>query len=289
MPTTESLPTTLTLGAVHLNVSDLQRSVAWYERSLGLRVVDQASDRVALGDGDSAVVELHERPDARPATENEASLFHYCLLYPTRAELARALRRIRTTGTPVTNMNDRHTHEAVYLNDPDGTNVELAWDRPREQWPETPYGHPPVELDVDGLLATIANEETLAPSVGEGLRVGHLHFSVGDLDRAISFYRDVLGLDLKYYVDTSEKYKAGAFFSVGGYHHHMAANLAKGKNVGPLAQDALGVVHWTIELQDAGDVAAARDRIASAGAAVTDIEGGFIALDPWSIPVHVIS
>ena len=87
--TTPALPATLRLGAAHLTVADLDRAVAWYQRSLGLRVHTHDVDRAELGDGRETVVVLHEDSQARPPGRH-AGLYHYALLYPTREELARA-------------------------------------------------------------------------------------------------------------------------------------------------------------------------------------------------------
>lgn len=288
MTTVASLPITLKLGPVHLNVTDLDRSVAWYERSLGLRQLSGENGVAEMGDGLIPSVVLHEQPGARPPADDEAEMFHYCLLFETREELARAAVRLHDTATPVTHMNDRHTHEAIYLDDPDGIHVELAWDRPRDQWPESPYGHPPVELDLQGLLATVA-DETMSPSVAEGLRVGHVHLTVGDIEQAIAFYRDQLGLDLRYFVSTSEKYKTGAFFSIGGYHHHTAANIAKGAGVGPLPEHAVGLRSWTFQLPGADDVAAAAERLDAAGRELEELPHGVVVRDPWAIPLRIVS
>jgi catechol 2,3-dioxygenase len=277
----ETLPVTLTLGPVHLTISDLDRSVAWYERALGLRVRERSEGVAELGTSEATIVTLHEDRTAQPPGDH-AGLFHYCLLYPTREDLARAALRIRETGTPITHQNDRHTHEAIYLDDPDGLNIELAWDRPRDQWPAEPYGHEPVELDYEGLMATIAGE-SMPPHISEGVVIGHVHLVCGNVADAIDFYHDKLGLDVMYRV------YYGAFFSVGGYHHHAAANIKKGEGAPPQPDHVVGLRHWTIQLDDAGEVAAARERIEASGCAIEPVDGGFAVSDPSRIPVHVVS
>lgn len=272
---------TLRLGPVHLDVRDLDRSVSWYERALGLRVAAREAGKVELGDGTSTVIALHERPDARPSGRH-AGLFHYCLLYPTREDLARAALRLEAADAQVTAMNDRHTHEAIYLPDPDGINIELAWDRPRDLWPETPYGLDPVELDVPDLLATVAGEK-VAPSVAHGMSVGHVHFHVGDVEEAVAFYRDVVGFDLKYRV------YYGVFFSVGGYHHQVAANVRYGEGIGPQPTNVVGLRHWTLQLPSARDVSTVRARLEDAGTDVEPIDGGFAVCDPWRLALHVVA
>lgn len=276
-----SLPTTLSLGPVHLTVHDVDRSVAWYERSLGLRAGSRGHGVAELGDGATTLVVLHEDPEAK-ATTDHAGMFHYCLLYPTQEELARAALRIEATDTPVHSMFDRGTHPAIYLPDLDGNMIELAHDRPREEWPADPYGHTPVPLDLPALLAPVEGEQA-RPSVAEGLGVGHVHLSIGDVDAAVSFYCDRLGFDLRYRV------YYGAFFSVDGYHHHAAANTRRGEGVGPQPPHTIGLRAWTIRLADADEVAAVRARLEAAGEDVAAVEGGFTVEDPWRIPVRVVA
>ena len=128
------LPATLRLGPVHLTVTDVDGSVAWYQAALGLRVHRHDPGEAELGDGAATSVVLAEDPRARPPGRH-AGLFHYALLYPDREELARAAVRLSAGRTPVQGASDHGTHEAIYLADPDGNGIELAADRPREQWP----------------------------------------------------------------------------------------------------------------------------------------------------------
>src|SRR4051794_4245489 len=181
LPGAASLPDALRLGAVHLPVRALARSIAWYRQALGLRLHERDAASAALGDGDETTLVLHEDPAAVPAGRT-AGLYHYALLYPSRQELARAAVRLAATRTPVDGASDHRTHEAIYLSDPDGNGIELAADRPRDAWPkDLGYARGPAPLDVDGLLATVAGE-TPAAEVGRGLRMGHLHLHVGDID-----------------------------------------------------------------------------------------------------------
>ncbi len=272
-----TLPAALRLGAVHLTVADVDRSVAWYQEALGLRVHAREDGTAELGDGSETVVVLHEDPLARPAGRH-AGLYHYALLFPSREELARAATRLAVTRTPIDGASDHQTHEALYLPDPDGNGIELAADRPREQWPaHLGYAGGPAPLDVNGLLATIAGEEPTA-QVGAGLRMGHMHLHVGDLDAALAFYRDTLGFEEQVNLGSA------AFVSAGGYHHHLAFNLWRGRGVGPAPEHTAGLRDWTIELPSAADVAAVRARVSDA----QDIEGGFLVRDPWAIAVAIV-
>ena len=274
---TRALPDALRLGAVHLRVADLERSLDWYQRALGLRRTGEAE----LGDGVETLVHLHEDEEARPAGRH-AGLYHYALLFPTREELARAAMRLSATQTRVQGMSDHATHEAIYLPDPDGNGIELAADRPRERWPSDAYAGGPAPLDLDSLLATVSGEEP-APEVAEGLRVGHMHLHVGDVDEALAFYRDVLGFELQANIGTA------AFVSAGGYHHHLAVNVWKGRGVGPAPPHSAGLDHWTIQLPHDDDVAEVRARVEAADLEVEPIERGFRVRDPWLITLTVES
>jgi len=259
---------------VHLIVRDRERSLRWYEQVLGLE---------RTGDAElSGIVHLHEDPEAGPASRH-AGLYHYALLLPSREELARALLRLSAAQAPIQGLSDHVTHEAVYLADPDGNGIELAADRPREQWPtvEEMYGHGPQPLDVDALLQTAAGEEP-ASTVEAGLRVGHLHLTVGDIAEALSFYRDLVGFELQANLGTA------IFLSAGGYHHQLGLNVWKGEGVGPAPQHTAGLRNWTIELPeaDAGDL---RRRLEEAGREVEPAERGFRVHDPWEIAFDVIT
>src|SRR4051812_13573311 len=132
-PATPTLPETLRLGPVHLTVTDLDRSVAFYEDSMGLRLHRREDPVAAMGAGEEDLLFLHEEPGARPAGRH-AGLYHYALLHPSREELARAAARLVSTKTPISGASDHGISEAIYLPDPDGNGIELAADRGRDRW-----------------------------------------------------------------------------------------------------------------------------------------------------------
>jgi catechol 2,3-dioxygenase len=275
-----SLPATLSLGPVHLTVRNLDRTVDWYERVLGL-VPGRRDDGVAeLGDGSASVVVLHEDPEAQPPGRH-AGLYHLALLYPDRRALAHAAMRLAATQTPIQGASDHATHEAIYLADADGNGIELAADRPRAEWPQDAYAGGPAPLDVQSLLSAAAGEEPAA-SVAPGLRVGHVHLHVGDIDEALAFYRDVLGFEEQANIGPA------AFVSAGGYHHHVAFNVWRGQGVGPAPPHTVGLRHWTVVLLES-DVETVRERVVAAGAEAEPLDGGFLTRDPWQTGVAFVA
>jgi catechol 2,3-dioxygenase len=278
------LPATLALGPVHLTVSNLGRSIDWYETHLGLRTHSRGDGTAELGDGTRTVLVLVEDGQARPAGRH-AGLYHYALLYPSREELARATMRLVANRTPTQGASDHGTHEAIYLPDPDGNGIELAADRPREQWP-TPgeeFGRGgPLPLDVQNLLQSVAGEQP-ADKVGEGLRMGHLHLHVGSIEEGLAFYGDVLGFDVWAQIPSA------AFVSAGGYHHHLGFNTWRGDGVPPAPEHTVGLRHWTVELDTQAEVDEVRARVEAAAIPVDAHENGFTVRDPWGIALRIES
>jgi catechol 2,3-dioxygenase len=276
------LPDALRLGAVELTVADVDRSVAWYQSALGLRVHRHEVGVAELGDGAETVIRVVEDAQAQPAGRH-AGLYHYALLYPGREELARAALRLAATQTPIQGASDHRTHEAIYLPDPDGNGIELAADRPRSEWPAgLGYDGGPAPLDFDSLLATVRGEEPSA-HVGAGLRMGHVHLHVGDIADAVAFYRDVLGLEVQADLGSA------AFLSAGGYHHHLGVNVWQGRGVAGAPPHTAGLRRWTIQLPAADDVAAVRGRVEAAGLNAEAVDGGFLVRDPWGTAVAVVA
>jgi catechol 2,3-dioxygenase len=277
------LPATLRLGAVHLTVSDLARSVDFYENNIGLQLHRREDGVAAMGVGGEDLLALYEGPDARRAGRH-AGLYHYALLFPSREGLARAALRLAARTTPIQGASDHGTHEAIYLPDPDGNGIELATDRPRERWPRPlEYAGGPHPLDLDDLLSAVAGEEP-GRGAGPGLVVGHVHLHVGDLERGLAFYRDVLGFELMTLMPG-----AAAFVSAGGYHHHLGFNVWRGEGVPPIPEGRVGLHHWTVVLKDREEVAAVGERARTAGIATEEREGGLLVRDPWGIALLFVA
>ena len=127
---------------------------------------------------------------------------------------------------------------------------------------------------MDALLATVAGEQPRREAT-PGLAIGHVHLHVGDVERGLAFYRDVIGFDVVMYFPPQ-----AAFVSAGGYHHHLAFNIWRGEGVPPVPEGRVGLRHWTVVLEDREEVAAVSERIREASITTEEREGGFLVRDP---------
>ena len=132
------------IGHVHLKVADIERALSFYRDVLGFEVTQRyGAEAVFLAAGGyhhHIGLNTWESRGGRPPARGATGLFHVAILYPTRAALADAYRRIRAAGIPLDGASDHGVSEALYLRDPDGNGVELYWDRPMEAWPRADDG-----------------------------------------------------------------------------------------------------------------------------------------------------
>jgi catechol 2,3-dioxygenase len=155
-----ALDSRVDIGHVHLKVSDIDRSLAFYEGVLGFDVVARMGDEAAFisagGYHHHIGLNTWESKGAGPPPPNTTGLFHTAIRFPDRKNLAQAVKRVLDAGIPLTGASDHGVSEAIYLRDPDDNGVELYRDRPQEEWPRTPDGQMTMytrPLDVEALLA----------------------------------------------------------------------------------------------------------------------------------------
>src|SRR4051812_12340237 len=195
------LPEATHLGRVRLQVADLERSIAYYETVLGLRVIERMGEqgngvaRLGPHGEDRAIVELREKSGACPvARRGHIGLYHFAVLLPDRPSLGRFVRHLGEIGA-YAGMSDHFVSEAVYLSDPDGLGIEVYTDRPRSTWRvvDRQLEMTTVPLNVPDLVASAGDEPwTGAP---RGTVLGHVHLYVRDLDDAERFYHNGVGFD----------------------------------------------------------------------------------------------
>ncbi len=285
-PSGYRLPDATRLGRVRLQVADLERSIAYYETVLGLRVIHRGADGVVrLGpQGDEQViVELHEKAGAKPvARRGRIGLYHFAVLLPDRASLGRFVRHLADIGAHA-GMSDHFVSEAVYLTDPDGLGIEVYADRPRSEWRarDLQLEMTTVPLDVPNLVAAAGDTPwTGAPA---GTVLGHVHLHVRDIGDAERFYHNGVGFDKVVW-----NYPGALFLSAGGYHHHLGTNTWAAN--APLStDDDARLLEWEIVLPSTNDVSAAARAIESAGFAIQRDDGDATARDPWGTQLRLTS
>jgi catechol 2,3-dioxygenase len=269
-----SLPPETRMGPVELTVSDLDRSLDYYRRSIVLAVREEGAGRASLG-GDSELLVLHEVPGAQPAPRN-TGLFHFALLVPERRDLAAWLTHAVREQVPMTGVSDHFVSEALYLRDPDGHGIEIYADRPRELW-EGQVGRMTTEpLDLEGLLGELDDPER-EPFDGlpAGTVMGHVHLQVADIPETVRFYRDVLGFD-----EMASYGSQATFLATGGYHHHVGANTWASAGAPPPPEGSASLRQAAIVVPDADSRDEAVRRVAETGQQPEETPEGPIVRDP---------
>jgi catechol 2,3-dioxygenase len=286
-PAAATLPAATRMGAVHLTVADLDRSVAYYEQAIGLRVHDRAGGRARLGTGGGDLLVLDERPGAPPA-RGHSGLYHFALLVPERADLARWLAHAARERVPLVGLADHFVSEAIYLSDPDEHGIEIYWDRPREAWEGLVAQRMTTQrLDVEHLLAELPEPAAeLFDGLAGGTVMGHVHLRVAEVPRSVGFFRDVLGFALMATFGAQ-----AAFLSAGGYHHHVGANSWESAGRGQPPPGSATLVRATVVLPSPDDVGRAAAAVARAGAEpeALDDGAGVLVRDPSGNPLALVA
>jgi catechol 2,3-dioxygenase len=280
-PALAEIPASTTVGAVQLGVSDLQRSIAYYESVVGLSVRERAERRATLGTGAEDLLVLVERPGAKPAVRY-CGLYHFALLLPQRADLARWLAHAARDRVELVGLSDHFVSEAIYLSDPDRHGIEIYWDRPRELWEGMVAERmTTLPLDTSSLFEELSDPASEAfDRLPSTTRMGHIHLRVADIPQAIAFYRDVLGFALMASLGGQ-----AAFLSAGGYHHHLGANTWESAGAGQPPTDAAALRRATIVLPSAAERDLLAARVADAGYEPQPLEEDVLVHDPCGNPI----
>lgn len=275
---TETIDPATNIGMVHLTVADLERSLHYYQHSLGLALRRRSGRQVILGSDAADLLLLSERSGARQA-RGVTGLYHFALRVPSRLELARSLWRLYRAETPATGFSDHGVSEAVYLSDPDGHGIEIYRDRPPEKWPyeNSRLAMTTIPLDVEGVLSELEGSAETGQAIHRATIMGHIHLHVADLTAARQFYVDVLGFEIM------ARYGPSALFvSAGGYHHHIGLNTWAGVGAPPPPPDAASLQWYKIRLPDQSALHTLRHRIERAGIEVHAKEQDLLLADPSS-------
>ena len=281
------LPQGTRLGPVRLQVSDLSRSLPFYQDVLGLQILARDGSKALLGPqaSDTPLVELHELRGARAVPKRGAlGLYHFAILLPDRASLGRFVRHLGEVGARA-GAADHLVSESLYLQDPDNLGIEVYADRPRSTWRrvgrELMMATDP--LDIDSLLQEAGSLRwSGAPP---GTVIGHVHLHVGDLAQSSSFYSNALGFDR-----TVWDYPGALFLAAGGYHHHLGTNTWAGTNATAPQENDARLLEWTLEFPEEAGLPTLAASLTDLGYGVEEAsaEGPeLVTRDPWGTQLRV--
>ncbi|MDQ5853548.1 MAG: VOC family protein [Chloroflexota bacterium] len=276
-----------TFGAVHLDVTDVERSLGFWRDLIGLTVLGHDGTGVRLGAGDRDLVVLHPGADG-PVVREATGLYHLALHLPSLAEFARILARIQASHYPQYPV-DHLMHLADYVDDPDGNGLELVFETPQRLGSSSVGPGGPILTDAEGnrhsgrepidlvwLFAHLPADGTRR-ELPDGTTVGHLHLRVADNDAALSFYRDVIGFRVN--LDTRP---LGAFdmSARGTFPHRLAANTWESAGRSPRPAGAAGLHNFTLQFRSTDDLAATIARAEASGSPVERRDDGAFVVDP---------
>jgi catechol 2,3-dioxygenase len=270
-----------TFGAFHLDVTDAERSLAFWRDLVGLQVRGQDDGSVSLGTDDETLLVLHPGATS-PARRGHAGLYHVAIHLPNEAEFARVLARLfdrRTFMSPT----DHVMSKAIYLDDPDGLGLEFTLETPERvrSMRMTPTGPEVIDasgrrrsgrdpLDVREVLSTLADDDFTRP-LPTGTIIGHMHLHVGDIAASHRFYRDDLG-----FIEANDFGSGVDFHANGRFKHRIAINTWQGVGASQPPAGTAALRHFTIRFDTPERLHAALERVGGA----TAHRNGHLVRDP---------
>ncbi|WP_453992240.1 VOC family protein [Bacillus nitroreducens] len=268
---------------VELKVTDLQRSLTFYQNVIGFKVLEQTDKKALLtADGKTALVSIEQPEGITEKEPRRTGLYHFALLLPSRAELGKILFHFVQNNIRI-GASDHAVSEALYLDDPDGNGIEIYADRPDTEW-EWSNGEVRMvtePLDGQGVLAAANGEKW------EGLPketvMGHIHMHVADLVKTEEYYTKGLGFDVV------TRYGGMALFiSTGGYHHHIGLNTWNGVGAPAPSENSAGIKQFTLVLPNEPALQTTVENLKNIGAYVQEENGVTFTKDPSQNKIKLV-
>ncbi len=272
---TATIDSTTTMGAVALSVANLERSLAYYQHTIGMSILHVDAVSAVLGVGTRPLLRLHEVPGAR-LVRRATGLYHFALRVPLRRDLARVLRHFVNRGYCIGGAADHLFSEALYLSDPDGHGIEIYCDRSRDTWYDAQGALRSASdpLDFEDILHELDGDDSPWTGLAPGTDMGHVHLQVANIRAAEQFYIDVLGFERMIGLLTA------SFVSAGGYHHHLGMNTWAGIGVSAPSEGAARLLSYEVLLPDERALGTVLDRVCAAGLSLSEDAEGWSVRDP---------
>ncbi|WP_047984787.1 VOC family protein [Ornithinibacillus californiensis] len=270
-----STPTTF-VSHVNIKIENLARSLQFYQEIIGFDILEQTSHTAKLtADGKTSILSLEQPENVIPKHGKTTGLYHFALLLPQKSDLANIVVHLTEKGIRF-GSSDHLVSEALYLNDPDGNQIEIYIDREPSQWvwngEEVAMAVDP--LDFEELLKNAEPGKTWKGLPRETV-MGHIHLHVAELTKTEEFYVNGLGFDVV------NRYGAGALFlSTGKYHHHIGVNTWNGIGAPKPAENSVGMESFTLILPNEEAINETTNNLQKIGVTVTEEDGRRITYDP---------
>jgi len=269
---------------VDIKVSNLDRSIQFYEQVIGLKVLEKNGRVVHLtANGKDSLLTLHQPENVTLNTGRTTGLYHFALLLPTRTDLANVIHHFAINGIRF-GSSDHLVSEALYLSDPDGNGIEIYRDRDPSEWT---WNDEEVKMAVDPLnLQELLSLHDQQPFTGlpAGTIMGHIHLHVSELNQTETFYTKGLGFEVVCRFGTQ-----ALFISTGKYHHHIGLNTWNGLGAPQPPEFSVGLLTFKVMYPTEEARNHAIHSLKELGATVVDKGSYVLTKDPSgnAIEIHV--
>lgn len=260
---------------IHLKVGNITRSLDFYQKILGFRIIEQQYNLVKLSSGGmKAFVTLEQLEKPMPLNPRNTGLFHIAFLLPTRNDLANMLRDLTHVGYPLQGASDHFVSEALYLADPDGNGIEIYVDRDHKlwEWEKGSVNMATLPLDANHLMMEV--DPNGRDGLPEDTIIGHIHLQVANLVEEELFYTKGFGFSI-----VSRYGERALFLSTEGYHHHIGLNTWNSKDGSVPEAASIGLKSYTISVPPKQRKKVAR-RLRKHGFPVEKAGSQYWSLDP---------
>lgn len=270
---------------VQFKVTDLQKSIQFYQELLGFKILEQNKKQVKLtADGMTNILTLIEPADAVPKPSRTTGLYHFALLLPKRVDLALFVTHLDNHNVRF-GAADHLVSEAIYFEDPDGNGIEVYADTDPSTWSWQAglVAMDTIPLDFDDLMFDIDLENQSWKGMPDQTIIGHIHLHVSDLKAAQEFYTKGLGFNI-----VSRLGDSALFLSTADYHHHIAVNIWNGPNAPRPPKNSAGLDYYRVVVPKQEMLEKILTNLAAIGTKINNKDSAITVEDPAGNSVQLI-